>query len=91
MLKRISNFQTEGTIKQIDNEDLTNNFVGVFPADKMTKFIDFKQVIQEKTAKYPFIIANTDDSSKEGENWWSILHIETKKELFFFDFLALKG
>ena len=53
MLKGISNFQIEETIKQIDDEDLGNNFVGVFPADKMTKFIDFKQMILEKTAKYP--------------------------------------
>ena len=30
-------------------------------------------------------LANTDDSSKEGEHWWSILDIEPKKELFFFD------
>ena len=48
MHKGISNFQIEETIKQIDDEDLTNNFVGVFPADKMIKFTDFKQMIQEK-------------------------------------------
>ena len=50
----------------------------------MTKFIDFKQMIKEKEAKYPFIIATTDYLSKNGEHWWSILDIEPKKELFFY-------
>ena len=90
MLKGISNFQIEDSIKEIDDEDLNNSFVGVFPADKMNKFIDFKQMIQEKTAKYPFIIAHAKDLSKEGEHWWSILDIEPKKELFFSFFLVLK-
>ena len=57
----------------------------------MTKFIDFKQMFQEKNAKYPFIIANTDDSGKEGKHWWSILDIEPKKELFFFDSFDVEG
>ena len=34
MLKGISNFQIAETIKQIDDEDLTNNFVGVFQLTK---------------------------------------------------------
>ena len=91
MLKGISNFQIEQAIKEIDDEDLNNNFVGVFPADKMTKFIEFKQLIQEKIAKYPFIIANNENSSKNGEHWWSILDIEPKKELFLFDSFVLKN
>ena len=90
MLKGISNFPIEQAIKKIDDEDLNNNFVGVFPADKMTKCIEFKQLIQEKTAKYPFIIANNKNSSKNGEHWWSILDIEPKKELFLFDSFSVK-
>ena len=38
MLKGISNFQIEEIIKQINDDDLSNNFVGIFPSDKMTKF-----------------------------------------------------
>ena len=57
----------------------------------MTKFIDFKQMIEEKTAKYPVIIANAGDSSKEGEHWWSILDSEQKEELFFFDSFGVEG
>ena len=47
-------------------------------------------MVHEKTAKYPFLIGNTEDSSKEGEYWWSILNIEPKKELFSLTVLAFK-
>ena len=76
--KGISNFQIENAMK-IDDKDLKSNSVGVFPAHKMNKFIEFKQLMHEKAAKYPFLIANTEDSSKEGEHWWSILEIKPKK------------
>ena len=48
MLEGILSFRIEETIKKINDEDLTNNFVRVFPSDKMTKCIDFKQMFQEK-------------------------------------------
>ena len=51
MLKGISNFQLEKTIKEINDDDLSNNFFGVFPSDKMTKFIGYKQSINQKTGK----------------------------------------
>lgn len=31
------------------------NFVGVFPANHMNKFIGFKSMITENTGKYPFL------------------------------------
>ena len=85
ILKGISNFQIENAIKAVNDEDLSNNFVGAFPSNKMARFIDYKQLINQKTAKYPFLISNTDDSRKDGEHWWSILHIAPKEHLFFFD------
>ena len=42
-------------------------------------------MISEKKGKYPFLIANTDSSSKEGTHWWSVLDIEPKTDIFFFD------
>ena len=43
--------------------------LGVFPADKMKKFIDFKQTILKTTEKCPFLIANTEGSrSMYGEH-----------------------
>ena len=41
--------------------------------------------------KYPFSIANTDNSEKPGVHWWSILGIEPKTDLFFFDSFGLDG
>ena len=38
-----------------------------------------------------FLIANTDSSSKEGTHWWSILDIEPKTDIFFFDTFGLYG
>ena len=52
----------------------------------MTRFIDYKQLISQKTGKYPFLISNTENSTKDGEHWWSILDTEPKKELFFYLF-----
>ena len=87
----ISNFQIEDAIKRIGDEDLLNNFVGVFPSNHMNKFINHSAMIEEKKGKYPFIIANTDDSSEKGTHWWSILNIEPRNELFSFDSFGLEG
>ena len=73
----ISNFQIENGITNIGDDDLKNNFVGVFPSNYMNKFIDHASTISSK-GKYPFIIANTDSSEKPGVHWWSILYIEPK-------------
>ena len=61
----ITNFQIEDAIKNIGDEDLTDNFIGVFPLNHINKFIDHAAMISEK-GKYPFIIANTGSSDKPG-------------------------
>ena len=91
MLKGISDLQIGNTIKAVNEEDLSNNFVGVFPSDKMTKSIDCKQLINQKIGKYPFLISNTDDLTKSGEHRWSILDIEPEKDFFFFDSFGYDG
>ena len=48
-------------------------------------------MISGKKGKYPFIIANTDSSGKSGTHLWSILHIEPKTHIFFFDSFGLDG
>ena len=35
MTKDISNFKIEGVFKEINNDDLNENFLGVFPSDKI--------------------------------------------------------
>ena len=89
--KGISNFQIEDAIANIGDYDLTNNFVGVFPSNYMNNFIDHAAMMTAKKEKYPFIIANTDASSKQGTHWWSILDIEPKTDIFLFDSFGLDG
>ena len=45
----------------------------------------------EDSGKYPFIIANTDSADKPGEHWWSILDIEPRTDVFFFDLYGIDG
>ena len=91
MSKGIPNFQIETTLKNINDEDLNDNFVGVFQANEMNRFIDHKSVIFEKKSKYRFIIATTDSSDKGGTHLWRILDIEPRTDLFFFYSLYVDG
>ena len=87
----ISNFQIEEAIAKIDDKDLLENFVGVFPSNYMNKFINHAAMIEDKKGKFPFIIANTDRGDKKGTHWWSILDIDPKNDIFFFDSFGLDG
>ena len=87
----ISNFQIENAIKNIGDEDVLDNFVRVFPSSYMNRFINHSAMIEEKKGKYSFIIANTDADNEKGTHWWSILNIEPRNELFFFDSFGLDG
>ena len=91
MGRGISNFQIENAIANIGDSNLISNFVDVFPSNHMNKFIHHAAMISAKEGKYPFIIANTDDSSNGCTHWWSILDIEPKTDLFFFDSFGLDG
>ena len=87
----ISNFQIENAIKKIGDEDLSKNFVGVFPSNYMNKFINHAAMIEDKKGKYPFIISNTVANDKTGTHWLSILDIEPRNKTFFFDSFGLDG
>ena len=91
MCKGINNFQIESAIKNIEDEDLNDNSVGVFPSNCMNKFINHAAMISEKKGKYPIVIANTDSSKKGGTHWWNILDIELKTDIFFFDSFGIDG
>ena len=91
MSKGISNVQIENAIENIEDDDLNDNFVGVFPSNCMSKFINHSAMISSKKGKYPFVIANTDSSEKGETHWWSILDIEPKTDIFFFDSFGIDG
>ena len=44
-----------------------------------------------KGKNYPFLIANTDRSDKNGTYWWSLLDIDGKKDFLLFDSFGIKG
>ena len=48
MTNGINNFQIEEAFKNIGDNDINNNFAGVFPSNHMNKFIDHKLMISEK-------------------------------------------
>ena len=90
-MEGLSNFDIEEIFNKGNNGDLLENFVGVFPSDKMNKFLDLKKM---EGMKYPFLIANTDRSDKQGTHcthWWSILDIDGKKDFLLFDSFGNKG
>ena len=41
--------------------------------------------------QYPFLIANTDRSNKDGTHWWSTLNISPSKEIFLFNSFGTEG
>ena len=76
MSKGISNVQIQNAVKNIEDEDLNDNFVGVFSSYHMNKFINHAVMISEKQGKSPFVITNIALSEKCGTHWWSILDID---------------
>ena len=80
----MTNFEIKHVFKEINKDDLNENFLGVFPSDKINKLIMFERMMPSK--KYPFVISNTDRSDKNGTHWWSILNISPNSELFFYSF-----
>ena len=91
MVDGISDFRIEKAFKNINDQDIDNNFVGGFPSNKMNKFIDHASMISQKKGKYPFVIANTDSPNNGGTHWWSMLDIEPKTHIFFFDSFGVDG
>ena len=86
----ISNFQIEKAFEKIDDEDLLDNFIKVFPSNYMNKFINHAAMIED-SGKFPFIIANADADDKPGVHWWSISDIEPRTDVFVFDSYGLDG
>ena len=88
----ISNKAIDDFFEKINDEDLKNNFFGVFPSNYINKFISYHSIIKERSkVKYPFIIMNTDRSDRVGTHWWSFLDLHPKKEIFLFDSFGFEG
>ena len=48
MYKGISNLEIEKTLKKLNNDDVDKDIIGVFPSDKMNKFINFHLSMKER-------------------------------------------
>ena len=91
MLKGISDFQIKSPIENLNDNDINENFIGVFPANHMNKFIDYRSLIFEKKASIRFQQLILTSTEKNSTHWWSILDIEPKTDLFFFGSFGIKG
>ena len=45
MSQDIFNFEIEKVFKEINNDDLNKNYLGVFPSDKINKFAMFERCL----------------------------------------------
>ena len=88
----ISNEAIEDFFEKVNDEDLKNNFIGVFPSNYINRFISYHSIMKDRLkVKYPFIIMNTDRSDRAGTHWWSFLDLHQKKEIFLFDGFGFEG
>ena len=88
----ISNEAIDDFFEKTKDDDLKNNFIGVFPSNFINKFISHHSIIKNKPkVKYPFIIMNTDRSDRSGTHWWSFLDLHKKKDIFLFDSFGFEG
>ena len=88
----ISNEAIEDFFEKVNDEDLKNNFIGVFPSNYINRFISYHSIMKDRPkVKYPFIIMNTDRSDRAGTHWWSFLDLHPKKEIFLFDSFGFEG
>ena len=51
MVDGISNFQIEEAFRNINDDDMNDNFVEAFPLNHMNKFIDHASMISQKKKK----------------------------------------
>ena len=87
----ISNGEVIKFFENVEDNDIKENFVGVFPSNHINKFISFHKLVRDADKKYPFIIMNTDRSDKAGTHWWSFLDLHPRKEIFLFDSFGFEG
>ena len=63
---------------------LKKKLYGSYSSNNLTRYINFHNVINERNAKYPFAIFNTDRNNKAGTHWKSFLDIHQKKKNCFY-------
>ena len=90
----LTNLEINQFIENEENQDIKNNYMGVYSMDSITIYINFYEIIKKRNGKYPLPIFNTDKNNKPGTHWWSFMDIQKKKKkkkLLLFDSLGLGG
>ena len=91
MDKGIANLEINKFFENEENQDIKNNYMGVYSMDSITRYINFYEIIKKRNGKYPFAIFNTGKHNKPGTHWWSFMDIHPPKNLLLFDSLGLEG
>ena len=91
MDKGITNLEINKFFENEENQDIKNNYMGVYSIDSITRYINFYEIIKKRNTKYPLGIFNTDKHNKPGMYWWLFMDIHQKKRLLLFDSLGLDG
>ena len=82
MSKGISNFEINKYFENEENQDLKNNYMGVYSTDSITRYINFWEIIKKRNEKHLFGIFNKDKHNKPGTHCWSFMDIHPKMNLF---------
>ena len=57
------------TIVKFFPEKTSDDVIGVFPSNFVTRFISFHSMLIDSGAQDPFILMNTDRSDKKDKRW----------------------
>ena len=74
-----------------ENEDIKENFIGVYSSNSITRYINYYKIIKEKRCYYPFAIFNINRANKLETHWWSFLNVYPKTQLLLFDSKRFQG
>ena len=65
----ISNIDIEKFFKNDTNDNLKQNFMGVYSSNLITRYINFYKIIKERKAPYLFAMFNMDRIDELGMHW----------------------
>ena len=66
MVKGITDLEINKFFENEENQDIKNNYMGVYSMDSITRYITFYKIMRKRNGKYPFAIFNTDKHNNSG-------------------------
>ena len=66
MDKGITNLEINKFFENEENQDIKNNYMGVYSIGPITRYINVHEIIRKRNGKYPFAIFNTDKHNNPG-------------------------